>query len=570
MKKQHDLIFYVTIIFILTFIIHSYFALFDKKLGTYNDELRYLQMANNFWNTGNFNIYNSEHDFQKIFYSLFLAPFYIIKNSIWRIRAISVFNAFLVSSSIFPAYLIAKKITSNKTIIIISLVVMAMFPDMIYSMTFMSENLYLPMGLWQIYFSFLLFMCENKKKKIIGSALLGIYSYLLYLTKEVSLIFIISYIIIEFCISVKKRELRILIPCLLFLLLFGISFLTVKSILFSGMGNSYNQTDITGITSPEYIKYFIYAFVYNLLFVFIGYFVFPIFYPLIRFKEMDKNSKILYLYTILNIIICLLVVTFTISSKEDFGNISPRQHHRYYSPLFFPVILVFINNIFSLNINNRKKEFALIIFSYIIIIAVFFIPQTPSRFSDPDSTLVKYYIYFSQNGSMKYFSLTVSVFSVICCMLMIKNKIKYLYILVAIIISMQIFNYRLTYVYFMNRYSLDHSLQDEAYRLDNFLNENNGNILYIQSEWYNDYAKTADTYISKEFNSVYIKNIDLHDIFGHRLPSAYAYAGNKPVYFCLDTDYKYLISDIRLDDIPDTKEISIDGVYHWYIYEVIK
>ena len=103
-------------LFLIEILIRFYFADFSKSVHTYRDELRYLQIAKNIFANGSLSIYGAKNDYQKILYSIFLAPTFFIKNSIIRIKVISLINSILVSSSVFPGYLIIKKISDNISI----------------------------------------------------------------------------------------------------------------------------------------------------------------------------------------------------------------------------------------------------------------------------------------------------------------------------------------------------------------------------------------------------------------------------------------------------------------------
>jgi len=567
MTKKKKYIIFVSVLFLISVILRSYLSLFDKRMNTYNDELRYIQIAQNFFNTGSFRIYNAETDFQKILYSIVLAPFYLIKNSILRVKAISVFNSVLVSSSVFPAYLIVRKITDKKSVIVLSLIMLFMFPDMSYSMTFMSENLYLPMGLWQVYFSFRILDTENRKLKIWGSLFLGLYTYLLYLAKEVALVFILAHLFTGALTGIRKKSLKEFLPLIVYTVSFVFFFMLFKFTVFSGMGNSYNQTSLSQINSPEKIKYFMYALMYNFYFLLVSYFVFPMFLPLLKFRHTDRKNKILYVYTLAGIIFCLGVINFTISVREDLGHLSPRQHHRYYSPLFFPLMAVFLNCLFSSVKKMKSADVLLVGISLIFSVLSFFIPKTPERYVMVDSTVSKIFFNLAQNDNIRIFMIIVAVYTLTGCAVILAKKKVTAYILVFLILAGETVNYKISCDYFLKAYSITHSQQDEIYRVDNFLKKQSGNVLYIQGDWYNVKAKIADTYLTGKYNSVLLKKIDLNSLSENKVLIS-AYATSEYKYPCTDTEFAYAISDIPLESDDLSERINIEGVYNYYVYKV--
>ncbi len=590
-NSQRQLFIFAAILFISSIILRSCLAVYDKRLQTYNDELRYWQIAKSIWNNGNFDIYSVKNNFSKIFYSVLLAPFFAIKNSILRVKAISAFNAFLVSSSLMPGYLIAKRITKNKYASAISLIILFLLPDMCYSMTFMSETLYLPMGLWQIYFTICLVQEKNIKRKTVFSVLNGIYSYLLYLTKEVSLIFVIAYCIIEIApvLTERKNTKRRIIPLLCYIISFGLAFVLAKATIFSGMGNSYSQTSLSQLDSLYKLEYFIYALIYNGIFVVIAYFFFPLIYPAIRFKSLDRTKKVLFLYTILCILLNMAIIAFTITVREDLGKIAPRQHHRYYAPLFYPLVLIFFDCLFTDKTKEEKSLKWVAPVSVVFMVLAAAVPKIPSTIVNVDSTIIKYYLKLTTqsfknisdgfgeliiNNGLVFFKIIVIAAAVTgTVVICIKNKKAAAVYFTFLILMTEGINNFITADTFKKSTSVTHSQQDEAYRLDNYLKNVNGNILFIQNELYSADSKLADTYLSVDYCAVLKNEVfdamgdnDYLDLKNSSLTPAYRVQG-VPNYQFNSIDYVLSDSELSFDD-DKAVEINIEGVYCIHVYQL--
>lgn len=149
LQKRDFLI--VFILFLIGFILRFYFADFLKHFVIYPDELRYYHLAENIANCRGLLIYNTETNFQKILYPLFLSPAFLFENREIQQHAFAFINAFLVCASIFPAFLIARSLLQKKSSILIVCAIALILPDLNYSLTFMSENLYIPLSLWVFY-----------------------------------------------------------------------------------------------------------------------------------------------------------------------------------------------------------------------------------------------------------------------------------------------------------------------------------------------------------------------------------------------------------------------------------
>ena len=90
------------------------------------------------------------------------------------------------------------------------------FPDLNFSQTFMSENLYLPLSLWGVLLYYKLLIKDYRFKYGIA-IFIGIFTYFLYMIKEIGIIFIISLFIslifdYFFINKSKKKYKKIIYP----------------------------------------------------------------------------------------------------------------------------------------------------------------------------------------------------------------------------------------------------------------------------------------------------------------------------------------------------------------------
>ena len=107
-KKDNRLISYVLFFYIISVIIRYVFADFVKPITIYPDELRYYMIAENLASGRGLEIYNGYAGFQKILYSIILAPVFLIKNRELQGHILALVNCVVMSSAIFPFYLLAK------------------------------------------------------------------------------------------------------------------------------------------------------------------------------------------------------------------------------------------------------------------------------------------------------------------------------------------------------------------------------------------------------------------------------------------------------------------------------
>ena len=173
--------FLLIVIFVIGFIVRFIFSNFLKTIYVYGDELRYYGIARSFFNGTALSFRNAPTDFQKILYSLIISPSFSISNGIIRNIVIDAINCLLMCSSIFPTWLILKKMQIADNECWFTILIMLLWPDMLFSMTFMSENLYWPLSLWFIY---LWIINEDSEKKIVIYTWRNIVLFRLYVQRN--------------------------------------------------------------------------------------------------------------------------------------------------------------------------------------------------------------------------------------------------------------------------------------------------------------------------------------------------------------------------------------------------
>lgn len=606
-KKEYYWIF-VILIFICSVVFRAYMSLYEKRLSTYYDELRYMQIAKSIWNDHNFNIYGTSGDFTKILYSVFLAPFFSVSNSIRRIKYISLFNSILVSSSVFPAWLIAKNITKDKFIIISSVVLTAFSSDMCYSMVFMSENLYLPMGLWLIYFMIKIFSIQDIKRKTVISFLAGVYTYFLYLCKEIALAFVLAFFIIEAVRFIALKDKKILVPCAAFIVGFAAFFIIAKFTVFSNTGSSYNQTSLSQIGSPYKFAYWIYTILYDGAYLAVAFLFFPLLYPLLKINKSNiselRNKT--YIFTALSALITLGIITFTISVREDLGRIDMRQHLRYYCPLFLPLLVVFLdilkNEGEQCNQSAEGKAWKNFdcfrkIFVCMIPVVTIFILNSLFKGSAVDNTSLKFLLELVTNifkdtvetanksiaksGHIIYINAGMIIFktayilfiALIFILIRFRKNKAALSLFLTVTMSVQILNNYAAVKAFREVTQISVTAQDEAYRLDNYLKTTSGNILLVQNKKFDTRIRITDAYLSVEYCSTTEEDFynafngsDTIDLRETKFPTIHS--NNKGYYENYDS-FSYIVSDIKLNISDESAEIiKPEGINAYYIYQL--
>ena len=325
---------------------------YDRALGIYDDELRYYSIARSLFNGTGRRIRNIPVNFQKIGMSLLMMPFFAVKDVILRLKLMAGVNIVIMNLSVIFVWLICSELKLSRRAKYFISFLTAIWPDMTYSFTFMSEPLYWPMSAM----FFWLWLVNERKQSFAISAGLGLFCYIIYLTKEVALAFMIALAAFEVIYPVlqcllqeghERRKLREFYSSMRFMLMltlmvvFGLCYAAMKMTFFRGLGNSYNQTSIQAIMSEYNIMYLIYAFFYYIAAVLVASLVVPAVYPVANFRRMNEEGRKFFCYITLFALVITTTIAYTISVREDLGDITPAIHLRYYGSFFVMMIIAF-------------------------------------------------------------------------------------------------------------------------------------------------------------------------------------------------------------------------------------
>ena len=331
---------FLLLILSVTFtVFHFIIANFPKTLETYADELRYYELARSFFAGKGISYRGIPFEYQKIAYPLAILPAFFFKSGMARNSVISLLNSIMMTLSVIPLYSIGKTLKLKRFFLYIIVIQLFSWPDMFFSMTFMSENLY-----WFLFFAFMSIWLKSLDTEGIRYTIIASFlCYLCYLCKETAAVIIPAYIVFEFVQSLflfkssysfkssisKDRYLKLLVFIVTFLAVFILAKLTV----FHGLKNSYSNGIWPPLTKQTF-SYFVYGFAVFLAAILAASFFFPLVYPVVFYHKLSEKAKRLFLFTILFLLGSALVIAYTITTREDFGRIAPRIHLRYVAPTF--------------------------------------------------------------------------------------------------------------------------------------------------------------------------------------------------------------------------------------------
>jgi len=350
------------------------------------DGYAYMKMARSFWHQNVFEIDGIISNKYPPLYPIVISPSYIFKDIIDVFRTVLIINVFISSSIIFPTFLFAKEILSDKRAFFASIVVSISASNIAMIFRPISENLFYTLILITF---FLIYISVKKDKKYIY-ALIGIFTGLSFLTKYTAVILIpsvfIFYILIyklyyknnKITILIKSLKNVIIIYFFAFIILlpwiirniliFGFS---VKGII--GLGYSvelsYRINDFStisyGITQNSHsffnlLSNFFVQIVLNHGFLVLSSGIFLFIFTILSIsKKFKNNNKQVFIAGILILIISELFIFLT-----SFHNIRNTWNMmgRYIEPVIPVFIIIGLSYYFSLYKLN-KRDFFIIFFS---------------------------------------------------------------------------------------------------------------------------------------------------------------------------------------------------------------
>lgn len=151
-KKRNGWL-WVVMLFAVCAVVYGMLSSYPRELAVYSDELRYLDVARSLLQGRGLRVRNMPSDYQKILYPLCILPALLLKTTAAQITAIGWLNVVYMASAVFPAYALARAMGMNRRRTAFLVGVTAVLPTMSAASTFMSETVFLPLSLWQVYFS---------------------------------------------------------------------------------------------------------------------------------------------------------------------------------------------------------------------------------------------------------------------------------------------------------------------------------------------------------------------------------------------------------------------------------
>ena len=549
---------------------------FPIHIECYPDELRYYRIAASIANGTGISVYNLQSNFQKILYSLFIVPACFFNDINIRMSIIFLTNSILMSSGVFFVYYISLQIIKKNIYRIIVCFMYLLFGYMTYTMTLISENLWIPFSLFIICLFIKIFQETSTKTSLVISICTGIILYFLYLSKEIALIFPIAYII--FCLLYSFIDkcrynyfnYRYIVSFSCLALGFILPFFIMKISIFYGLGNSYNQQGIDALYGSDKIHYMYYSIVYFITNIFVMSYLLPVIISALYFDELDNLSKKIYIFITILLVISAITIAYTISIREDYPSLSPRAHTRYVawlSIIYFILFFSLIEKKIHKNVSTIKKIF-------IFLPLVIFLPalyRGPSQGSNIDHTM--FMLSNLSPNIIFLFTLFVIAMCYMCIYLFEIHKDKIVFLFIVVFIVTQFYdNMNAVNIQYSVYNTSKNEMADVKY-IKKFVDSHQDDNFLLFDRFMSKELKIIDTFITEKnvfTTSIDIFKQDLEDVILESRPIESIFTGT---YHKMKINYIILKDDflaIESDNCLKIENIKTIGYNIYKIYDSMR
>ena len=411
--------FLVILVFFLLVIVKILISSYFKSPWIFPDETVYAETARNIIH-GEF--YSKLNYVQKYppGYSFFLSIVYLLfDNSLANYQFMLIINSFLTSSIIFPVFFLLKKYCSDKFSLLGSVLVAILPSVVLYNFVVMSENLFIPLFVFSLWFLIESFETNSKKWGI----LVGFSIFLLFFTRSLGIAMIIGffsalayYTLMQLKLKkpltiLKENSYSILaffIPAILW------TYYKSKLEITTGEYNiaAYTSAVFQAGSNIQSFTRFLLLFIHEVEFLILAsYFIFFVLalyslYLILRccpnnfedsskLKENQKKMAIKSgaLYFLVSSILLIIITVAHMSLIKPPDNLSYNIFGRYIDPII-PIIIIFglIGLYIVLNKNSEKEKTIFLLITSILPLIVLFAIDFPSTYYKLPNMFTIFYI----------------------------------------------------------------------------------------------------------------------------------------------------------------------------------
>ena len=322
-----------------------------------------------------------------ILYPLLLTPLYLFPLPFDLYRVIQLYNAILISTSLFPVYLFAKDFSGSKKKALLASLFTLLMPDMQMAGFLMTESLIWPLSLWLIFFAYRLYSAEDHQ--LLYGVLTGLFTALLFWTKPGALAMGLTLLFAALFLGDKQQKrtcrpaaLAGLCTCTVFILLFYVLYTAVFGYELSILGLYSKQ--LTTISAKWFAAVAEFSLLQLLLFaIACGGVLFLL--PYAFFRKYEKQQQLFLSAFTFGLVVTAIGTAALVDMFLWNGSFTNPQLHLRYMAMYVPIMVVFFLSTPVLASENRNKPLAV---SLLLMAALTVFPGASVGFVAGESTYI--------------------------------------------------------------------------------------------------------------------------------------------------------------------------------------
>ena len=484
---------------LVCFAVRLTLALLPRAAGSAEDVIN-LTLSKNIWLRGSLAIYALPASAPHLLYPLLISPVWAIGDAVLRMTVLAVINAVLISSALIPGWLLARRYLKKRGSIRIALLMLALSPSLGFSMTYMAENLYLPLLLWGILF--LSQAISGKARNILQALLLGVWSFLLCITHVSGFAFLASAGIVmvtklrihpanrkQILSSLSAFAAGAFFPLLLYCLMIPAE---ASAALFPRVLPA----------SPSGVVFLLYCMATALMYFCISGLFLPVLFPMTRFRSMTGKQLLLLRFSMLYVLLAALWMILLCVYPSGEATVDVRIPLRCLSAALYPFILLFLQGAEEMpeetnaRLSFRNSAFWLTL----IFIALLFLPWPSGIPEGTDSPVLS--VLARMPGTWVRIAIAAGI--AICLLLQTAGKNRKAFL--CLVSALLVWEASNSIVFTLERRKAE-ALPNapstaETAALDRFLDSKAGNILSVRHGAEDPAGRMMDTYTDDDYHVI--------------------------------------------------------------------
>ena len=431
------------LIFIFSSAIRSILSLKTATVSIIYDELLYWDISKSIYQNSAVMFRNLLISNKDIFYSLLISWVHSLGNVEMAYQVLLVCNAVMMSTVVFPVYLLSKEILEKKGMALGMAMVSVILPEMFYTTRILQENLYYPLMMWVVYF-FVKYISGDKYhfgRIAVYSILLTFIGYV----KNIGLCILVAFALFYFInIFIEKNKKKKLYSAVSFIEIFMIYYVLKKivdlicmKIFATGKGDSVSSLGTDALKNLLDIKGYL-NYIYPIVsYCFYGILVFGVFTIIIVYsycKCLNSKDKNLLLYCTLAVLVTMGVVCLlVIKADMEVGEKIVRVHMRYFFYFFVPILILFFK-LYNTAVRKGLNKLCIFMAGIVILLAIFS-PSEVSQGSTVDAVGIdSLRVFFMTPFRQRCLKVLVIAGIITGCFLLYKKYTKILYACVCVML----------------------------------------------------------------------------------------------------------------------------------------